>query len=102
MSQPKFIITTKGYFRLGMVHLHKDLLKPGDQCLGGGYYRFEFQPNRIVLEGASQDFGPPLWDVLQVLKMPSDYRGFQIVYRSYDSFIPEFNVSEELTIEYYT
>jgi hypothetical protein len=27
-----------GYFRLGMVNQHKDLLKPGDSCLGGGYY----------------------------------------------------------------
>ena len=26
-----------GYFRLGMVNQHKHLLKPGDQCIGGGY-----------------------------------------------------------------
>ena len=50
MSLPKFIITMDGYFRLGMVNQHKDLLKPGDQCIGGGYYRFDFVSNRIVLD----------------------------------------------------
>ena len=41
MNLPKFIITLNGVFRLGMVNQHKDLLKPGDQCIGGGYYRFD-------------------------------------------------------------
>ena len=36
MNLPKFIITMDGYFRLGMVNQHKDLLLPGDQCIGGG------------------------------------------------------------------
>ena len=34
MTQPKFIITLDGVFRLGMVNQHKDLLKPGDLCSG--------------------------------------------------------------------
>ncbi len=42
MTLPKFIITMDGYFRLGMVNQHKDLLKPGDSCLGGGYYHFDY------------------------------------------------------------
>ena len=42
MTLPKFIITMDGYFRLGMVNQHKDLLKPGDSCIGGGYYVFDF------------------------------------------------------------
>ena len=33
MALPKFIITMDGYFRLGMVNQHKDLLKPEDQCV---------------------------------------------------------------------
>ena len=41
MNLPKFIITMDGYLRLGMVNQHKDLLKPGDSCLGGGYYVFD-------------------------------------------------------------
>ena len=49
MNLPKFIITMDGYFRLGMVNQHKDLLKPGDSCLGGGYYHFDYASNRIIL-----------------------------------------------------
>ena len=49
MTLPKFIITMDGYFRLGMVNQHKHLLKPGDQCIGGGYYHFDFVSNRILL-----------------------------------------------------
>jgi hypothetical protein len=53
MGLPKFIITMDGYFRLGMVNQHKDLLKPGDSCLGGGYYhrlagRHDCQLRRIL------------------------------------------------------
>ena len=46
MALPKFIITMDGYFRLGMVNQHKDLLKPEDQCIGGGYYHFDYTTNR--------------------------------------------------------
>ena len=49
MTLPKFIITMDGYFRLGMVNQHKDLLKSGDQCIGGGYYHFDYTTNRILL-----------------------------------------------------
>ena len=42
MTLPKFIICMDGTFRLGMVNQHKHLLKPGDQCIGGGYYHFDF------------------------------------------------------------
>ena len=48
-----------------MVNQHKDLLKPGDQCIGGGYYHFDFVSNRII------------------------------------RFHDDFNVSDELKIEYY-
>ena len=50
MTLPKFIITMDGYFRLGMVNQHKHLLKSGDQCIGGGYYHFDFVSNRILLD----------------------------------------------------
>ena len=72
-----------GYFRLGMVNQHKDLLKPEDQCIGGGYYHFDYTTNRILL------------------KVPSTYRGMQIVYSYDDGFHDDFNVSQELNIEYY-
>lgn len=45
MTLPKFIICMDGTFRLGMVNQHKHLLKPGDQCIGGGYYHFDFVSN---------------------------------------------------------
>ena len=126
MTLPKFIITMEGYFRLGMVNQHKDLLKPGDSCLGGGYYHFDYTSNRIILDRSSYDFGKPKWHLLEVLKVPSVYRGMRLVYLyddnyhedfkaaskreqsqaclGYDEreqFRTKFNVSAELKIEYY-
>ena len=101
MNLPKFIITMDGYLRLGMVNQHKDLLKPGDSCLGGGYYVFDFVSNRIILDRESYDFGRPKWHLLEVLKVPSTYRVLLIVYKYDDGFHEDVNVSEELKIEYY-
>ena len=101
MSFPKFIITMDGVFRLGMVNQHKDLLKPGDQCIGGGYYRFDFVSNRIILDRESYDFGPPSWHLLDTLKVPSIFHGLRIIYRYDDDFHDDFNVSDELKVEYY-
>ena len=71
MNLPKFIITLDGVLRLGMVNQHKHLLKPGDQCIGGGYYHFDFVSNRILLDRESYDFGRPKWHLLETLKVPS-------------------------------
>ena len=123
MTLPKFIVTLDGTFRLGMVNQHKHLLKPGDQCIGGGYYHFDFVSNRILLDRESYDFGRPKWHLLETLKVlckqsdqgraPSTYRGMQIVYSYDDGFHDDFrsattgdachckNVSKELNIEYY-
>ncbi len=101
MTLPKFIITMDGYLRLGMVNQHKDLLKFGDQCIGGGYYTFDFVSNRIILDRSSYDFGKPKWHLLESLKIPSSYRGLQLIYKYDDGFHDDFNVSEELQIEYY-
>jgi hypothetical protein len=101
MNLPKFIITIDGYFRLGMVNQHKDLLKHDEQCIGGGYYSFDFVSNRIILDRESYDFGRPRWHLLDTLKIPSTYRGLNLVYKYNDDFHDDFNVSEELKIEYY-
>ena len=85
MNLPKFIITLDGVLRLGMVNQHKHLLKPGD----------------ILLDRESYDFGRPKWHLLETLKVPSTYRGMRIVYSYDDGFHDDFNVSEELNIEYY-
>ena len=101
MTLPKSITTLEGVFRLTMVNQHKDLLKTGDQCVGGGYYHFDFVSNRIILDRESYDFGRPKWYLLEVLKVPSAYRGMRFVYKYDDGFHDDFNVSEELKIEYY-
>ena len=49
MTLPKFIITMDGFFRLGMVNQHKDLLKPDDQCIGGGYFHFDQLPTDCTI-----------------------------------------------------
>ena len=59
MTLPKFIITMDGYFRLGMVNMHKDLLKPGDECIGGGYYYIDYTSNRIIRLYVKQDYPRP-------------------------------------------
>ena len=80
MTLPKFIITMDGVFRLG---------------------HFDFVSNRIILDRESYDFGRPKWHLLEVLKVPSTYRGMRIIYKYDDGFHDDFNVSEELKIEYY-
>ena len=101
MSQPKFIITRAGVLRLGMVNQHKDLLQPDDDCIGGGYYQFDFTCNRMILDRASYDFGVPRWHLLDTLRVPAVYRGLRIVYRYDDDFHEDFQISDELKIEYY-
>ena len=101
MTLPKFIITMDGYFRLGMVNQHENLLKPGDQCIGGGYYHFDYASNRIILDRSSYDFGKPRWHLLETLKVPSAYRGMRLVYQYDDNLHDDFIVSDELNIEYY-
>ena len=88
-----------GFFRLGMVFLHQDLLRKGDSCIGGGYYEVDYTCNRLLLDRSSTDFGAPKWHLLETLKVPSQYRGFRLVYYYPDGM--EFDVSEELSIEYY-
>ena len=101
MAFPKFIITMDGVFRLGMVNQHKDLLKPGDQCVGGGYYQFDFVSNRLLLDRESYDFGRHRWHLLDTLKVPSTYRGLRIIYAYDNGSQDDFAVSEELKVEYY-
>ena len=69
-----------GHIRFGIVNQHKDLLKPGDQCIGGGYYRFDIISNRIILDRESYDFGKPKWHLLDTLKVPSTYKMLRLVY----------------------
>lgn len=99
MDYPKFIISKTGYLRLGMVHQHKDLLQDGDICYGGGFYEFDYASNRIILHGASFDFGRPKWLDMETLHISSAYRGWTIIYRYEDGEI--FDILKYLKTDYY-
>ena len=101
MEAPKFIITMDGYFRMGMVKRHEDLLIGDDVCIGGGYYQFDWTSNRLILNRKSYDFGRPRWHLLEMLKVPEQLRGLRIIYTYDDDFHEDFIVSDELKIEYY-
>lgn len=101
MKQPKFILTDTGYFRLGMVELHKDLLLPGEECYGGGYYEFDWPANRLVLTGQSYDFGPPRWHWVDKLRVSITYRKLHMIYVPTSPLEEGVNVADEVEIEYY-
>ncbi len=100
----KFIITRRGILRLGNVAMHRDLLQHGDQCMGGGFWRFDPVSMRLVLSGRSYDFGEPMWEWLidsqQSLKVPHDWQGLRIVYVPDGPSEPHFGVSDALRIDY--
>ena len=100
MNLPKFIITSDGHLRMGMVYQHRDLLEPDDQCIGGGYYRFDYTANCIILDGFSYDYGKPRWHLLETLLVPCEYQGWRLIYLDDDRYSEEFQVSEELEIEF--
>ena len=99
MEHPKFIITTSGLLRLGMVTLHRDLLMPHEACLGGGFYEFDYTSNMLILSGKSFDYGPPRWGKLDVLVVPEAYQGIPIVYR--DSWGDDLVLTNHFSIKYY-
>jgi len=66
--------------RFGDVRMHKDLLKDKDMCIGGGRYEFDYVSNRLLLSGASYDFGRPKWNFIDTLKVPASLRGLTILY----------------------
>lgn len=99
MQHPKFIITTGGYLRLGMVTLHRDLLMAHEDCLGGGFYEFDYVDNRLILYGKSFDYGPPRWGKIDTLYVPENFRGVPIIYR--DSWDEELNLADTFTINFY-
>lgn len=99
MEHPKFIITSDGHLRLGMVTLHRDLLMPHETCLGGGFYEFDYAGNILILSGKSFDYGPPRWSKIEVLLVSEAYQGVPIVYR--DAWGDEINLTNHFTIRYY-
>lgn len=90
----KFIVTSTGYLRYGDVRMHKHLLLSGDNCIGGGFYSFDHVGNRLLLDWQSYDYGSPKWHLLDVIKIPSEFKGMQIFYENA-------NLADILQIEYY-
>ena len=101
MAQRKFIITDKGVLRMGVVSLHRELLRFGETCWGGGYYEFDYVSNRLILSGQSTDFGVPRWDWLDTLHVSHSFQGLRIIYvpttRSWEDDV---DVSEQLKVVY--
>lgn len=76
----KFIVTSDGVFRFGDVRLHKDLLRDGEDCIGGGMYEFDTIGERMLLWGKSYDFGRVKWSWLENLRLPASLSGLRIEY----------------------
>lgn len=76
----KFIVTNNGKFRFGDVNMHKDLLWPGEDCIGGGVYEFDYVNGRMLLSGKSYDFGHVKWAWVDTLALPESLRGLDIYY----------------------
>ena len=100
MSYPKFILTNTDRLRLGRVNLHKELLQPGEYCLGGGFYEFDYVSGILLLSGKSYDFGRPKWHCCDELHVPSVYEGLRIMYSSDGDREGAVDLSDELKIVY--
>ena len=99
-TQPKFILTKEGTLRLGMVKRHLELLKAGESCIGGGYYELDTLSHRLLLSGASSEYGEPSWDKVDCIKVSAYYQGMEIIYTPWDNWKEEFPVSERLEVIY--
>jgi hypothetical protein len=99
-TQPKFILTKDSTLRLGMVKRHLELIRAGEVCIGGGYYQPDTISHRLLLSGASSEYGEPAWDKVDRIRISAYYQGFEITYSSWDSWKEEFPVSERLEVIY--
>ncbi len=96
----KFILTSRGVLRFGDVCYHKDLLEPGDHCIGGGYWEVEPSGMSLRLHGSSTDFGSPKWSMVRTesLKVPDRFRGLALLWE--DAYEGSVNLPAEWKIEY--
>ena len=80
----KFIIATKDHYigeiRLGLVDLHKDLKKSNEAVYGGGKFKVDDKNKILKLYDKSFDFGIPIFDGWEKLKISDDWKGFKIIY----------------------
>ena len=80
----KFIVATRdyytGYLKFGMVALHSDLKSEGEAVFGGGEFKISEDDKTLELYGKSFDFGRPIFDGWEKLKISSDFKGMKITY----------------------
>ena len=76
MKRHKYILTSAGAVRLGYVALHRELIEPGDYCIGGGLYEIDYAERQLVFYGESMDYGAPRWIRAREVVLPRDYEGF--------------------------
>ena len=102
----KFVITSKGYLRMGDVKLHRDLSWPDDRCLGGGLSRFDYGPTQAILDRESYGSARPQWSKLAAagtrLRVPKEYEGFAFVWQEGSGHIQSVNLSDWLGIDWVT
>lgn len=100
----KFVITTDGDLRMGDVRMHRDLLRPGDVCLGGGFYRFDYVNKLVVLDRESYDYGRPQWSKIASqgvrLKVSREYEGFGFVWQQGNQHVESVDLAEWLGIDW--
>ena len=82
----KFIIATRdhevGYLKFGMVSLHSDLKSDSEAVYGGGEFKISEDNKKLELFGKSFDFGKPIFDGWEELRISSDFKGMKITYHS--------------------
>lgn len=83
-----------------MVRMHRDLLLPGEDCIGGGYYEIDYTGARLLLSGRSYDYGRPRWAWLDRLRVPKSFCGLRIVYASDGAWEDGLDVGSLIPIEY--
>lgn len=80
----KFVIVTKDHYigelRFGLVDLHKDLKMKNESVYGGGKFKADDKKKTLELYDRSFDFGLPIFDGWEKLKISSDWKGFKITY----------------------
>ena len=99
-QQQKFIVTNEGVLRLGTVKQHCELVKPGEICIGGGYYELNYIGHQMLLSGSSSRYGEPVWEQLERLTVSGYYQGLFITYTSWDSWKEPYPVSDKLEVIY--
>lgn len=99
--QSKFILTKDGTLRLGEVQRHCELLKPGETCIGGGFYELDYLQCRLLLSGASSQYGEPRWDEIEQIRLSAYYQGLEVLYTSWEDWTGTYPVSDTKTLIYY-